>query len=112
VVNQIRENPKPSLSTDMGLLMRAGQMVPLEPAMFTELTMSGIGDQGPFLNLIRDRAFGLIITEKWYEEPFTNEVMRAIKSNYPLMEQLGDYRGASSLAFVKAAAGLLHQDEA
>jgi len=92
LVNLIRANPKPSLSTDMTLLMRAGQAVPLEPAMFTDLTVSGIWDQGPFINLIRDRAFGLIITEKWYKEPFTNEVMRAIENNYTLMEQLGDYR--------------------
>ena len=93
LVNLIRENPKPSLSTDMVLLMRAGQSVPIEPGMFRLLTMSGDWDQAPFLALIQDRAFGLIITEKGYEEQlFTSEVIRAVKSNYPLIEQLGDYR--------------------
>jgi hypothetical protein len=77
----------------MVLLMRAGQSVPIEPGMFRLLTMSGDWDQAPFLALIQDRAFGLIITEKGYEEQlFTSEVIRAVKGNYPLIEQLGDYR--------------------
>jgi|SRR6476660_7129934 hypothetical protein len=61
LVNLIRKNPKPTLSDDMVLLVGAGQEVPLEPIIFNNLTATGIWDQRPFLKLIQDHAFGLII---------------------------------------------------
>ena len=66
LVDLIRESPKPSLSEDMVLLLRAGQTVPIEPSIFAELTATGIWDPRPFLELIEDRAFGLIILEGRY----------------------------------------------
>ena len=57
LVNLIRESPKPSLSEDMVLLLRAGQAVSIEPAIFADLASTGIWDQRPFLNLIQDHAF-------------------------------------------------------
>jgi hypothetical protein len=91
LVNLIRENPKPSLSEDMVLLLRAGQAVPIEPAIFTELTATGIWDQRPFLKLIQDHAFGLIILQDQDEDRFTNEVANAVQNNYPSIEHLGHY---------------------
>src|SRR5262249_2935812 len=41
----------------MVLLLRAGQAVPIEPAIFADLTLTGIWDQRPFLNLIQDHEF-------------------------------------------------------
>jgi hypothetical protein len=90
-VNLIRENPKPSLSEDMGLLLRAGQAVPIEPAIFDDLTARGIWDQRPFLKLIRDHAFGLVIFREAEDEVFTREVTNAVQKNYPLIEHIGDY---------------------
>jgi hypothetical protein len=91
LVNLIRENPKPSLSEDMGLLLRAGQAVPIEPAIFDDLTARGIWDQRPFLRLIRDHAFGLVIFREAEDEVFTREVTNAVQKNYPLIEHIGDY---------------------
>jgi hypothetical protein len=94
LVALIRENPKPSLSEDMVLLLRAGQTVPLEPAIFAVLTETGVWDQRPFLKLIQDHAFGLIILQGVEHEEFrrfTDEAANAIRTNYTLIEHLGDY---------------------
>ena len=48
LVDVIRESPRPVLSDDMVLLLRAGQEVPIEPSIFTELASTGYWDQGPF----------------------------------------------------------------
>jgi hypothetical protein len=91
LVNLIRENPKPSLSDDMVLLLRAGQAVPIEPAIFAELTATGIWDQRPFLKLIQDHTFGLIIYQDQGMYRFTHEVADAVQNNYPSIEHLGHY---------------------
>lgn len=91
LVNLIRENPKPSLSEDMVLLLRAGKEVPIEPAAFTALTRGDKWDQQPFLNMIQDHAFGLIILQDHNWDRFTSKVMKAIQDNYPLAEHRGNY---------------------
>jgi hypothetical protein len=91
LVNLIRENPKPSLSEDMVLLLRAGQTVPIEPGIFKELTLTGIWNQRPFLNLIQNHAFGLIILKDQDWGMFTSEVKSAIENSYPLIEHFENY---------------------
>jgi hypothetical protein len=91
LVKLIRENPKPSLSEDMGLLLRAGQAVPIEPAIFDDLAARGIWDERPFLHLIQARAFGLIILQEPEDEAFTSAVANAVRNYYPVMERRGDY---------------------
>ena len=91
LVNLIRENPRPSLSEDMVLLLRAGQTVPIAPDIFTELALTGIWDQRPFLNLIQDHAFGLIILQDQDRGRFTSEAKSAIENSYPLIEHFEDY---------------------
>jgi hypothetical protein len=96
LVNLIRENPKPTLSEDMVLLLRAGRAVPIEPAIFADLTARGIWDQRPFLKLIEDHFFGLVILEDQGVQDevgtrFTSEVARAIQHSYPLIEHIGNY---------------------
>jgi hypothetical protein len=63
LVNLIRENPKPSLSQDMVLLLRAGHAIPIEPAIFVDLTATGIWDQRPFLKLIQNHTFDSLYCE-------------------------------------------------
>ena len=89
----IRENGKPTLSEDMVLLLRAGQQVPIEPAIFSELASAGIWDQRALLNLIRDHAFGLIVRTEEVDSTaqFTNEETKAIQDSYPLVEYVGNY---------------------
>jgi len=91
LVNLIRQNPKPSLSEDMVLLVRAGQEIPIEPAEFAGLTRAGVWDQRPFLNLIEQHAFGLIIMNDYQIGRFTRKVMTAIQENYPLKDHVGNY---------------------
>ena len=103
LVNLIRENPKPSLSEDMVLLLRAGRAVPIEPAIFAELTATGVWDQRPFLKLVEDHAFGLIIlqdqgVQDQVDARFTSEVAHAIQNSYPLIEHVGYYIVRRALA--------------
>jgi hypothetical protein len=57
LVELIRESVKPSLSEDMTLLLRAGQPLPIEPAIFAELAMTGVWDQRPFVQSIENYSF-------------------------------------------------------
>jgi len=91
LVNLIRENPKPSLSEDLVLLLRAGQTVPIEPDAFKELASTGIWNQRPFLNMIQDHAFGLVILQDQDRGRFTSEVKSAIENSYPLIEHFENY---------------------
>ena len=45
LVRLIHDAPKPVLSEDMVLLLRAGKEVPLEPFTFTELARMGVWDE-------------------------------------------------------------------
>jgi hypothetical protein len=91
LIDLIRESRDPTLSEDMVLLLRAGQQVPIEPAIFAALARTGIWDQRPFLKLIQDHAFGLLIMENHNWGRYTNEIMRAIDNHYPLIERSGGY---------------------
>jgi hypothetical protein len=96
LVDLIHDSEKPVLSEDMVLLLRAGQPVPIEPPIFTELAYSGTWDQRLILNLIRAHAFGMVIMEEPIEEAkrrgrFTNEVASAIKNSYPCVEHFEKY---------------------
>jgi hypothetical protein len=96
LVDLVHENEKPVLSEDMVLLLRAGQPVPIEPAVFAELTYSGTWDQRLFLNLICTHAFGLVIMEGSMEQAqssdrFTKEVASAIENSYPVVEHSEEY---------------------
>ena len=97
LVDIIRESRKPVLSDDMVLILRAGQQVFIEPAMFTELAEAGNWDQGPLLKLIQNHAFALVITQTVRMEDevaggvFTDEVAHAIENSYPLVERFENY---------------------
>jgi hypothetical protein len=92
LVNRIRAASGPVLSDDMVLLMRAGKPVPLEPAIFSELTATGAWDERPFIAMIRARRFAFIITsgytgETIYDSRHTAEVSSAIETAYPRTEE-------------------------
>ena len=91
-------------SEDMVLTRLAGKEVIAEPAIITELAIKGIWDQGPFLDMIREHKFDLIVisssdhfdriiklTAK-RKVRFTPEVASAIESSYPIVETIGNYR--------------------
>lgn len=92
----IQAAPKPVLSDDMVLLLRAGKEVPIEPAIFAELASVGRWDQAKFIELINAHAFELIVSQwgpgTWlYDERYTKPVQAAITANYPHQARYAEY---------------------
>jgi hypothetical protein len=108
LVNLIRKNPKPTLSDDMVLLVRAGQEVPLEPVIFNNLTATGIWDQRPFLKLIQDHAFGLIILAQRGGEVFTSEIESAVQKQLSIDRTRRELYSLSSLGALDTTALRYH----
>ena len=80
---------RPVLSDDMVLLVRAGREVPIEPAIFTQLTRTGRWDQTSFLQLVSNHTFEFVVIKKdWV---YTGQMLAAIAQAYPKIEQLGPY---------------------
>jgi hypothetical protein len=91
LISWIRAAPKPVLSDDMVLLMSAGKQVPLEPAIFAELSATGQWDEKLELNLIETEAFEFIVTERNRSSKYTTAAAKAIDLAYPKQEDLADY---------------------
>lgn len=92
----IRAAPKPVLSDDMVLLMVAGKHVPLEPAIFAELSTMGRWDERQEIDLIKSRNFQFIITEGdrgdyYYDSRYTTAVADAIELAYPIEAAFAGY---------------------
>ena len=63
LVREIAAQDRPVLSEDMVLLLRAGREVPIEPAIFHELALTGTWDQRRFLDLIDARTFAFVVVD-------------------------------------------------
>ena len=72
------------------LLLRAGQEVQIEPAIFKMLATVGTWNQAPFLQQLKNNAFAFVIEED--PRRYTPEMLAAIAQAYPLEEKLGPYR--------------------
>ena len=110
---QIATAHKPVLSEDMVLLLRSGQDVLWEPAIFAELGSTGVWDERPFVQRIRNRNFAFIITsgergEIAFDRAYNPAVADALDTAYPVKEKLAGYivyRMRPTQASGKAAAG-------
>ena len=96
LVDLIRQSRKPVLSDEMVLLLRAGQQVFIETAIFTELAYTGYWNQEPLLKLIQNHDFGFVIMGETMKDAegaglFTPQVARTIEDNYPMVEHLGEF---------------------
>jgi hypothetical protein len=89
MIKEIARAPRPVLSDDMVLLIRAGREVQIEPAIFRELTATRRWDQTSFLQLLSNHAFEFVIILN--ESEYTAEMLRAIAQAYPNTEKLGPY---------------------
>ena len=79
----VRSIPSPIYSEDMVLLVQAGREVWAEPAMVTALHDSGVWDEKPFVDMIRNKQFGLIIAgDLDSRSRFTPAVRQAIVASY------------------------------
>jgi hypothetical protein len=92
VLQLIEAAPKPVLSEEMTLLMRAGKGVPMEPAIFQELAHKGIWNQDRIIDLIKSHFFEfVVIGDRWTVPRWTAEVRRAIEVAYPRVVKYPPY---------------------
>jgi len=89
MIAEISHAPRPVISDNMVLLLRAGREVPIEPAIFTQLAATGNWDQTPFLQLLSNQTFEFVaIMNEWV---YTPQMLAVIAQAYPKIEQLGPY---------------------
>lgn len=95
-VTLIRHNTRPVISDDMTLLIRAGRPVQWEPSIAAELGAVGRYDEKSFVRLVRQKRFGLFITEgdrgdRVYDSRYNPAVADAIAAVYPREYRLGRF---------------------
>lgn len=92
LVEEIRASGGPVISDDMVLLLRAGQTIPWEPAIFAELAHGGLWDERLILDMIRARRFTMILThgnpgERLFDSRYNPAVAHAIAEAHPRREE-------------------------
>lgn len=93
---EIRASDRPALSEDMVLLLRSGQDVLWEPAIFAELGSNGVWDEKPFIQRIRNREFAFILTtgergEEKFDRGYNRSVAEAFEQAYPIKQRYAGY---------------------
>ncbi len=93
---EIRAADRPALSEDMVLVLRSGQAVLWEPAIFAELGSNGVWDEKPFIDRIRNREFAFILTsgergQEKFDQGYNESVARAIEQAYPIRQRYASY---------------------
>ncbi|PWS38651.1 hypothetical protein DFH01_05120 [Falsiroseomonas bella] len=88
LVELVRSSPKPVLSDDMVLLLRAGKEVPWEPAIFAELASLGRWDEARLVEMIRAGRFGLAVTigdrgDLMFDSRYNPPVAAALDAAFP-----------------------------
>lgn len=92
----VKAADRPVISDDMVVLLRAGQPVMWEPAIFAELSSKGMWDPAPFVAKIRRGEFAFFVTEGGrgdpsYEERYGQFLAIAIAEAYPVKRTLAGY---------------------
>lgn len=79
-------------SEDMNLLYKTGKDIPADPAMIEYLAKAGLWDEKPFVRMVREGRFALIIVQGGLSpERYSPSVRAAIPESYELAET-GAYR--------------------
>lgn len=83
----------PVLSEDTGWLVATEKNVIIEPYQFTQLVKTGRLDESPFIQMLEEKRFNLIlISSESYEghtEKFTCRMLESIKTNYQIKRVIG-----------------------
>jgi hypothetical protein len=92
----VRAAPKPVISDDMVLLLRAGKPVQWEPAIFAELARTGDWNERPFVDLVKAHHFAFFITvrergDRLFDSRYNPAVAEAMATAYPVRLKLADY---------------------
>ncbi len=88
IVAHIRRSPRPVISDDATLLLRAGQPMRWEPAIVAELGSAGRYDEARFVGMIRDHRFGFFVTDGdrgdlLFDQRFNPSVAAEMHRSYP-----------------------------
>jgi hypothetical protein len=79
-------------SEDMNLLYKTGKDIPAEPAMIQVLAKAGMWNERPFVQMIQEHRFALVVTEDSFSrERYSPAVASAIQQAYEQAERIGDY---------------------
>ena len=94
----IRDTPGLVFSEDMNLLYETGREIPAEPAMIQVLAKAGMWDESPFVRMIRERRFALIVTmvnressDVFSRQRYSPAVAGAIAESYEQSSRIDDY---------------------
>jgi hypothetical protein len=97
LLKRVRAADKPVLSDDMVTLLRGGKQVPIEPAIFSSLTRTGIWKEAPLIDIIKSHGFEFIVTANGglpghsvYATRYTKQARQAIELAYPHTMSIND----------------------
>jgi hypothetical protein len=93
VIKLIQEAKGPVYSEDMTMLVKAGKEVVAEPSIIRELSSVGLWDERPFLQMIEQHRFPVIVIQdlgNWKRHSPT--VARAIRQAYSITREIGEYK--------------------
>jgi hypothetical protein len=90
---EVAATQKPVVSDDMVLLIRGGHDVVWEPAIFAELASTGVWDERPFIERIRNHEFAFFITwgdrgDRRFGERYNPAVVEAMDAAYPVRRRI------------------------
>ncbi len=92
----VRSAPRPVISDDMVLLVRAGVPVQWEPAIFAELASMGTWDEAPFVERVKAGHFAFFVTvgvrgEELFDSRYNPAVADAMYAAYPVRREIAGY---------------------
>jgi hypothetical protein len=90
---EVTATPGRVFSEDMNLLNRGGKDILADPVMVQCLAAAGVWDERPFLRLIQDQSFALIVAyDLSARERYSPAVASAIDRAYQQAMTIGDYK--------------------
>lgn len=92
----VRTADRPVISDDMVVLLRGGQPVMWESAIFAELASKGVWNPAPFVAKIRRREFGFFVTDggrgaPYFEDRYGQFMADALDEAYPVKKRLAGF---------------------
>jgi hypothetical protein len=93
---RIQKSRKPVISDEMVMILRGGQRVVWESAIFAQLEKVGLWDQLPFEARIRRKEFAMFITEgvrgdALFDGRYSPAIADAIDAAYPVKQKIAGY---------------------
>jgi hypothetical protein len=90
---EVKAASGPVFSEDMNLLYKSGKDIPADATMIQCLAAAGIWDQRPFVRLIKEQSFALIVAyDLSSRERYSPAVADAIERAYEQTMMIADYR--------------------